>query len=565
LKIPDVPDPGVMRSKALSFIISFPHYNSNERDVDERIKTILSSGKNAEIRELLDVVYQARTEGKMPSGFADSPRFMFPVTLALADGGYFETAENLVMRSEHAEADPFYNFIRHRIECGRKNYGLSKKFLSRAMHSLTNFQFLQDSVFLGLLTEDGGMLDSLNSIEQNGWAPYFSTERLYRTVKESGKWGSIVTILDKLTSWGVTNHYSLRLSRDYLISKGDLKGALASSASIFRIPGYSIDDVKIHLDILDRNGNGMDKYPFLDDVEADHMVPYAHVIHGDLLFSQGKMHDAIIHYDLAAKAGIDLKGNRNFATALIDSGRENEAVDLLGKIDDPYLLIRVYHKQHKIQESIQILRKYAESAGDYTELYTFAAQNLWYNRDVRDTLMEIFNEHGHLFLGKIIARNLFEQGESESAVRILGNISKNYPQNLEIKRILIDTMVKGGMRDEAIALILNNLPQFKDYREQMDLIRTLYYLYFQDRDYEAVTKFYQTNPDYIDSEILQYIVRSYIELEDFDTAERVISRYEGTALPRDMHSELMENLNFKKEFVETMFFVSKLFKAEYKE
>jgi hypothetical protein len=32
-----------------------------------------------------------------------------------------------------------------------------------------------------------------------------------------------------------------------------------------------------------------------------------------------------------------------------------------------------------------------------------------------------------------------------------------------------------------------------------------------------------------------------------------------------MHSELLEDLNFKKEFVETMFFVSKLFKAEYKE
>lgn len=564
-KTQDLDDIGLVRSRAFSFIVSFPHYNSPSREIGESIKTLLSTSKNAEIRDLLEVVAQARNTGKIPSGFIDSMRFMFPVSLALSDGGYLEAAENLVMRSEHVDSDPFYNFIRHRIEYGKKNYGPAKKFLTKAMHSLTNFQFLQDFVFLLILTDDKDLEEYLKSMEDNGWNGLLDTEGLYTIIKSAGKWGALNSILSVTSRWGLNDRYILRLGRDYHIGKAQFQEALVSSEGIFRSQGFTYDDAKTHLELLDKTGRSSEKLPFLDDVETEQSLPEAHVIHGDLLFTMGKLKDAMSHYEIAMKEGINLKENRNYISALIESGRENEAVNLLGKTDDPYLMIRVYHRQHRIMESLELLKKYSGGAEERQEMYIYAAQNLWYNRDVQDTLMEIFNEKGYLFLGKVIAAKLYDQGESDEAVKILRNISRNYPQNLEIKRILIDMLVKSGQRDEAITLIINNLSNFKEYKDLLEIIRTLYHLYFEDRDYGAITKFYETNPDYIDSDILQYIVRSYIETEDFDTAERVISRYEGTAMPTDMHSELLEDLNFKKGFVETMFFVSKLFKAEYKE
>lgn len=558
-------DIGIVRSRAFSFILSFPHYNSPNREVSEGIKTLLSTSRNSEIRDLLEVVNQARNTGKIPSGFIDSMRFMFPVSLALSDGGYLDAAENLVMRSEHVDSDPFYNFIRHRIEYGKSNYGQAKKFLSKALHSLTNFEFLQDFLFLLILTDDRDMEEYLKSMEERGWNGLLDTERLYTIIKSAGKWGALDSIISVVSRWGLKDQYILRLGRDYHIGKGQFQEALVSSDGIFRSQGFTYEDAKTHLELLDKTGRSSEKLSFLDDVETEQSLPETHVIHGDLLFTMGRMKEALAQYELAIKEGINLKENRNYISALIESGRENEAADILGKTDDPYLMIRVYHRQHRIIDALELLKKYSGSAEERQEIYVYAAQNLWYNRDVQDTLMEIFNEKGYLFLGKVIAAKLYDQGESGEAVKILRNISRNYPQNLEIKRILIDMLVKSGERDEAITLILNNLSNFKEYKDLIEIIRTLYHLYFEDREYGAITKFYETNPDYIDSDILQYIVRSYIETEDFDTAERVISRYEGTAMPTDMHSELLEDLNFKKEFVETMFFVSKLFKAEYKE
>ena len=554
------------RSRACCFIIAFPHFNSDSQEIDERVRTLLAGKNNAEILDLLETVHAIRMAGKSPGSILDSPKFLFPVATAMLNSGMIDQAENLILRSEHSDSDPFYSYLRHRIEFRRENYSGAKKFLSKSISKLDNLQFLQDAIIISIRTNDS---DDLNKyillIEEKSWTANLDLRIVHKELIDTGNWGLAESILQAMEKWGLKGHDYFSIKRDYLLASGNLKEAENASSEIFRIQNYTLDDLNEHIDILKRSGHESSIENFLDDIEAGGAPREAYLIHGDLLFRNDDFKGAIKEFEKASDLGIDLKGNRNYILSLIESGMDSKAESVMGDTSDPYILIRLYQKTHKIQESLALLSKYRSDAEKYEDLYRFAASKLWYNTEIREILYDIFREKGYLFLGKILARNLYDGGDSQGAIRIVKNLAKNYPQNLEIRKILIDLYVKSGMRDEAISMILDTLGHTSIEPDRIQLVRTLYQLYFQDRDYKAIVKFFEKNPDNTDGELLQYVVRSYIELEDFDTAERIISKHEGTTISGEVHGQLMEDLNFKKQFVETMFYVSKLFKSEYRE
>ncbi len=554
------------RSRACCFIIAYPHYNSDSPEIDEGVRTLLAGRNNAEILDLLETVHTIRTTRKSPGSILDSPKFLFPVTTAMLNSDMTDQAENNLLRSEHVDSDPFYSYLRHQIEFRRENYSGAKKFLSKSISRLDNLQFLQDAIVLSIRTDDADDLDKyLHMIEEKSWSGNLNQKLIHDELIRSGNWDLAEPILFSLEKWGLEGHDYYRIKRDYLLAQGNLKEAGKASSEIFRILNYTMFDVKKHIEILMKSGTESAIENFLDDIEAGGAPSEVYLIHGDILFRKEDFRGAIKEYERAESQGTDLKGNRNYIQALIESGMDSKAEAMMGDSNDPFILIRLYQKTHKIQESLALLKKYRTEAERYEDLYRFAATKLWYNTEIRDLLNDIFREKGYLFLGKILARNLFDEGDSDGAIRIVRNLAKNYPQNMEIRRLLIDSYVKAGLRDEGISLILDSLAHFPENSDKMPIIKTLFQLYFQDRDYRSIVKFYEKNPEYVDGDLLQYIVRSYIELEDFDTAERIISKHEGTTISGEIHGQLMEDLNFKKQFVETMFYVSKLFKSEYKE
>ena len=555
-----------MRSRACCFIIAFPYYNSPAKEIPENIRTLLSGKNNAEILDLLEVVHSIRTSGKPPGSFLDSPRFMFPVTLALISSSMTDTAEDLLLRTDHSDSDPFYNFLRYKVEHQRKNYPSAKKYLSKSIAKLNNMQFIQEAILLSIIMGDAEDLSKYLAImEENSWIASVDLARIRTEIRSNGRWEMADLVLQIIGNLGIKGTDFSRIRRDYLLSVGDIDGARKSSEEIFRQHDYDREDLKNHMDLLLKSGMESKIEAFLEDIEGDGVLPESYLMHGDIIYSRGDSRGALKMYRKVVELGINLDSNRNYISALIDCDLESEAEPLLQNINDPVLLIKLYHKAHRIPDTMAILRKYRTEADHNEELYRFATDKLWYNRDVRDLLLGIFREKGYLFLGRRISEKLFEEGDSEGALKILRNLYKNYPQNLDLKRSLIDAFVRTGLRDEAISFILDNLQQFGSLPDLMVVIGTLYDLYFQDRDYQAIIDFYHTNPEYINEKIIQYVVRSYIELENFDMAEKIISRYEGTTISVELHGQLMEDLNFKKGFVETIFYVSKLFKAEYKE
>ena len=554
------------RSRACCFIIAYSHYNSNSQEIEERVRTLLAGKNNAEILDLLETVHTIRMTGKSPGSILDTPKFLFPIATAMLNSGMIDQAENLVLRSEHSDSDPFYSYLRHQIEFGRENYSGAKKFLSKSISKLDNLQFLQDAIIISIRTNDSEDLNKyILLIEEKSWAANLDLGFVHKELIATGNWGLAESVLQAMERWGLKGHDYFIIKRDFFLATGNLKEAEEASAEIFRIQNYSLNDLNEHIEILKRSGHESDIENFLDDIEAGGAPPQAYLLHGDMLFRKDNFLGAVKEFEKASSLGIDLKGNRNYILSLIEQGMDSKAESMMADTSDPYILIRLYQKTHKIQESLALLSKYRSDAEKYEDLYRFAASKLWYNTEIRDILYEIFKEKGYLFLGKILARNLYDGGDSEGAIRIVKNLAKNYPQNLEIRRILIDLYVKSGLRDEAISLILDSFGHTSAESDRNQLVKTLFQLYFQDRDYREIVKFFEKNPDYTDGDLLQYVVRSYIELEDFDTAERIISKHEGTTISGEVHGQLMEDLNFKKQFVETLFYVSKLFKSEYKE
>ena len=226
--------------------------------------------------------------------------------------------------------------------------------------------------------------------------------------------------------------------------------------------------------------------------------------------------------------------------------------------------MKLYQKTSQIPQALTLLKRITFKRQEDQEILKAAVETLWYNRDVRDLIVKIYSDEGFVWLGKLIARKTFDSGDTKLALEVARNLNRNEPGDLDTVRMYSDILVRTGRRTDAIELILRSLRFCKEFANCLDIVNVLLRLYYEDRDYEAIKKFYETNPKYVDDKSLQYVIRSYIETDDFDMAEKIMSRYEGTLLKKDIHGELMEDLRSRKEFVETLLYVSRLLKVEYK-
>nr|MDA8143244.1 hypothetical protein [Thermoplasmatales archaeon] len=241
-----------------------------------------------------------------------------------------------------------------------------------------------------------------------------------------------------------------------------------------------------------------------------------------------------------------------------------EANDILGGSNNDLLRLKLYQKTSDIQAALQLLKNLNFKGDDEQKVVKFAADNLWYNTDVKELLVNLYREEGYTWLGKIIAARTLKNGDKKLALEISRNLNKNLPDNMDIMRLYCDVLIQTGERTEAIELILRSLKFCKSMDTCQDIVNNLLRLYYEDRDFEELIRFYETNQKFVDENSLQYVIRAYMELDRFDIAEKLMSRYEGTLLPKDIHNELRDDLKVKKEFMETILYVTRLLKMEYK-
>ncbi len=551
-------------SQAVAYVISHEYYSSRMPEVPDRIRSMLYQPSFKEIRALLEFLTYIY-EGKISEDVVDSSRYLFPLTEALIKLEMLDKAENQLERSIHRDNDPFYRYSLALIDFHRGDYNSSRKYVENAIDDLKNADFLKLALNIAVLTDDSkDFRYYLDEIVEMKLIDTFDFSELYNNISSNSLWDIASILVGIEADANISNPWIARVKRDMAMQSKDYSRALDSSSVLFSTNQYLEADVKRHIDILDRLGKTQEIINFLLDIETDNSSTWLEKIIGDAYFRASKYNDSLEHYSRAIELGSDPMALDNYADALMESGRYDDASELIEKANNKLLQLKLYGKTSNIRAAIDLLNSLTFKQDEDQDIVRYAADNLWYNTDIRDLVISLYKKEGYTWLGKLIAIKTFENKDTKLSLEVAKNLNKNSPDDLEIVGLYSNLLIRAGEREDAIQLLLDSMKYCGDFTKCMDLTNTLLRLYYEDRDYDSVIKFYETNPKFVDERSLQYVIRSYMEADNFDMAEKLMSRYEGTLLSKDIHSELREDLKTKKEFMETIFYVSRLLKVEYK-
>lgn len=533
-------------------------------EIPDFISQFTSKPQFRGVKATIDLFIQARN-GKSADEIIDSAAYLYPISEAFISDGKLDRAERELLRTVRDEKDPFYLYLVSTIDFYRGDYASARKYIEAALDRLLNCNFLLIGIQVAMaygdskkIREYGEKLIGLGSMEG------LNLGGLYGYVVRNKMWKQAAEFVSVVEAELPTNPWLFRLRRDVFRSENSTAKALEQSLLLFRTRQFNRNDIDIHIEMLRKAGRSSEVVQFLQDLETENKSPEIELILASQLYDEGKFAAALKNFEEAVKMGADPYSIPKYVDTLIETGNLAAAQEMVSKTGNELLQLKIYRKTSNIPAAIDMLNRINFKRPEDDEILRYAVSALWYNRDVRDLIVSIYSREGFVWLGKIIARKTFESGDTKLALDIARNMNRNEPSDLEVVRLYADMLVKSGERTGAIELILRSMRHCKDTSACLDLINVLLRLYYEDRDYEAIIKFYEANPKYVDENSLQYVIRSYIETENFDMAEKIMSRYEGTLLGKETHSELMEDLRTKKEFMQTLLYVSRLLKVEYK-
>ncbi len=550
-------------STALAFIKSW-WYISTGRKMPEELTNYLSKPVFRSAKATVDLIRQA-IEGKTGDEIMDSARYLFPISETYIRNGRLDRAERELLRSASNQKDPFYLYLMGMIDFQRGDYTSSRKNVDASLDRLQNCDFLLLAVQLAMIYgETKKIREYAEKMVSMGSLELMDLSGFYSFINRNKFWEQASDFLSYIGSGTSHNPWIFRIRRDVFRNGGNIAQAIEQSLMLFRTRQFNHMDIDLHMAMLRDSGKQDEVLQFLGDLETENRTPEIEILLASSLNNAGKYDQSLTHFEAAIQMGVDPFALQGYVNALIETGNYEKAQDILSKNENELMQLKLYQKTSQIQQILALLKKITFKRQEDQDILKTAVDTLWYNRDVRDLIVKIYSDQGFVWLGKLIARKTFDNGDTKLALEIARNLNRNEPGDLDTVRLYSEILVRTGRRTDAIELILRSLRFCKEYANCLDLVGLLLRLYYEDRDYEAIKKFYETNPKYVDEKSLQYVIRSYIETDDFDMAEKIMSRYEGTLLKKDIHGELIEDLRSRKEFVETLLYVSRLLKVEYK-
>lgn len=556
------------RSFALGFIICMEGIDFKEKATSKEADAILSTSFFKEVSDAVDLirgVYSGR--GGDQAGLSDSPRLLYPVVSALVDVGDNERARDVLDRSYNSRLqDPFYYYYNSILNLRKGNSSAARKSLKRALSKLSNNEFMTLEAEILLSDEDvDEVRESLVKLAERGVVQSINFREIYNYVSERNDYAAGRKMMEALSPFNVENFWLYKLERDVLESEGALKGALDASSLVVSNRKRSFSDIKIHVSLLDRLGMKDEKITFLQSNSGEHESSEIDLWLGDAFYDRKDYESALECYESARKKDVDPSAIIHYADTLLQTGRVKDAAPIIGNMKDPGILrIKLFYAQGNIEGIVAMLKSTEMIKGGDEEKFTYVAENLWSNRLIRDALVKAYRSEGYQFLGRLISRKMVESGDLVSAEDIMENLLRNYPDDMETVANLSDAYIKLGKRNDAVSLLLGSLKYISDFNTGMAIVNRLLRIYYEDSDFQALTKFYEGNSDYVDTTALQFVVRSYISLEEFDAAEKIVGKYEGNLLDRQLTEELLHEVKARKEFSEILIFVRRILRLEYK-
>lgn len=553
-------------SLAIAWILARSTINFADRVRPELVNNMLSRPKFNVVNNIIDAIFLIYT-GKVSDDMADSMRFAYPLTEALIGTGDFKNASNKLQKAfDPKHSDAFYYYYRSVIDQNLNDINAASRNIEKALEALTNANFYSQQIRI-MLSEDEveGITEAIDTMEKMGAVESLCFTDIYEYVEKKNNPELRDMFLSRFDELGLKNIWIDRMKRDKMADEKDFEGATRVSRVIVVSKLKTPEDIRTHAEILKALSRDEEREEFLESVETETSDPMIDAWLGDSFYLKKDYEKAIEFYNRAVEKGGNPIRIRNFPEALIEAGKYTEAESLIKKIPNSnLLLLKLYHRMGRIMEIASLLETLSLQTKEDEEVIKYIARILWINRQIRDTLIGLFTQSRNIYLGRILVDRMMESRDFIGAEKIMRAIMKEYPEDLDNMLRLGDLLYETKHPTEATSILLKafKIVENKDDGEQ--ILNTIMKIYFETGNYEEIKKLYSVNTNYVNLANIQWIVRSFIETYDFDMADRIIGYYHGKVLPEDLFSELIDEMNAKKEFLRLQEFASRVFDVEFK-
>ncbi len=555
-----------IRSQAVIWGVAMETTNFRDRSKPELVNALLSDTRYANLSNLMEAINLVYA-GKYFEEMTDNRRFMYPLSEALIENGMTREAEAKLEQAHDPtkRSDPFYNFLLSRIHYIEGDESAARKSILRSLGKLKNKNFLLQQMRIAIKQDDpDSIMSSLDGIRAIDELDRCDLSELYTFLSEEDQHEFADRVLAQYGDESPKNIWISRLKRDQLVRENEFEGAERVSRKIIVNNARVVDDLRKHAILLKNTNRESERVDFLVQEEKETGDPQIEIWLGDYYFLKKQYQKALEAYEKSMQKGTKEEDIKNLPEVLIELGEFERVEEIITKKPGNEIpLIKLYHRTGRILEIAELLRNINVTTKEDEAVIQYISRILWVNRKIRDTLIEMFNATGNLFLGKIIAEHLAESRDFENAERIMREILKLYPEDANNIKALSDLLVENNRPTDAANIILKAVRKLSG-KPQRDLAERLMRIYFEIGEYRALLDFFWKNTWVISQTNIQWVIRSLIENSDFDAADQLAGQYHGTLLKEEDFKELVEEINLRKEFLDVLSYAAAILKAEYK-
>lgn len=551
-------------SVALGWIAISHYVDFRSKSIPPDIEKLLSRPEFSGLRILTTTIMDIYNDSYRED-IRDSPFFTYPVTEALIDRGKLEEAENKLNESyDSKKSDPFYYYMLGKIQGRKSQYSDSLKSLRRGLSILGNQKFAIETILNSISASNkDDLLLGISGIIDISRSNNFPFEQIYRYSRTNPIPEIMETIYGLLVKRTLENVWAYRLMRDHLISRSDFKDAEAVSSRIVQEMGRSDDDILVHVSILKKNGRIAEACDFLEPLTGgkNQMV----MVLANLYYEAGNFKKSSELFSQADQTSFTDLDKTRYAESLINNGNFRSARGVIEKYSlGNVFLGKLYLKSMDVANLKALIENMNPENQDESSIISETVHTFWNNADIRRIATHIFREDHNLKVGKAIASAQEKASDLKDAVEIRKVIYKEVPMDYENIIGLGRDLAETGEFSDGIVLLRKWLKNYIGEPGYPKVFSFAVKLYYERGYFDEVISLYEGVEWVPDPKTLTMVIRSYIERQEYDNADLLLGKYQGTLVHDDEFNEMVEEMKIQKSFFEIVTYAKKLLMVEYK-
>ena len=540
--------------------------------------TVLQGAPGTELHELLtrrqfvsvlsmvELVRSLETEKDL-ADLRDSEFFMFPMVERLVGLKRLKEAETVLdLTADPKSESAFVQYERALISQGGGNRIQARKHLERALRNLTNAHFL--AAMFSISVDDADVAEAklcLSSFSSIGTLSGIPGDKAIIILQERNLRSIITDSFDVIKDHESDSPWVARMVAEGYAWSGDYLNAariidsLCGSEDVIEWDLLRLASVSVSIGQYDHAITVLKALePRFDTMHVERSL-------GQLHYLNGKKKDALRYFQRAVDKGGHPSMMPEYAEALIDLKRYDEAEKLLASMSPNLpLLARLLVSALRIDHIKEFMEAEDWKSDGFLEGFEIICEKLWANREIRETAFAIYKRTKDYRLGSIIAEKQEKSNDIRGSIDVRKALMKAYPGEIENSLALARLYDYLGRTENSIEVLKKAVKSARNQEDSKSALNTLIKTYFGNGYFTEVTSLFETMKEPLTGENAGFVIRSYMERNEFDMAEKLMGSNQGGVLNQETFDELNEEMSVRRNFFKITSYAEKLLLTEYR-